>query len=145
LWQHLFWFFGHPEVYIIFLPATGIVSVVVIASAQRLAGYTLIVVAIIVTAFVSFGLWVHHMYATGLPGLSMNFFAAASLMIAVGSGVRVFAWVASLGGQRPVLNTPLLYVLGFLFIFVLGGITGVMVAVVPFDRQVHDTFFIVAH
>jgi cytochrome c oxidase subunit I+III len=145
LWQHLFWFFGHPEVYIIFIPATGIVSMVVSAFARQLAGYGLIAVAIIVTGFVSFGLWVHHMYTAGLPELSMNFFAAASLMIAVASGTQIFAWIASLWGTQPALKAPLLFVLGFIFIFVLGGLTGVMVAIVPFDWQVHDTFFIVAH
>jgi cytochrome c oxidase subunit I+III len=145
LWQHLFWFFGHPEVYIIFIPATGIVSMVIAAFAKRIAGYELIATAIIVTGFVSFGLWVHHMYTTGLPELSMNFFVAASLMIAVASGTQIFAWIASLWGSRPEMKVPLLYVLGFVFIFVLGGMTGVMVAVVPFDLQVHDTFFIVAH
>lgn len=145
LWQHLFWFFGHPEVYIIFLPATGIVSMIVGTFARRIVGYALIVMAIIVTGFVSFGLWVHHMYTTGLPALSMNFFAAASLMIALASGVQIFSWLASLWGTRPELKVPMLWILGFVFIFVLGGMTGVMIAVVPFDWQVHDTFFIVAH
>ncbi|MEX0653694.1 MAG: cytochrome c oxidase subunit I [Phycisphaeraceae bacterium] len=145
LWQHLFWFFGHPEVYIMFLPATGIVSMIVSAFAGRLIGYTLIVVAIVVTGFLSFGLWVHHMYTTGLPELAMHFFAAASLMIATASGVQVFAWIATLWGTAPAMKTPMLYVVGFLFLFVLGGFTGVMVAVVPFDYQVHDTFFLVAH
>ena len=145
LWQHLFWFFGHPEVYIIFIPATGIVSMVVTTFARQLAGYTLIAVAIFVTGFLSFGLWVHHMYATGIPELSLHFFAAASLMIAIASGTQIFAWIASLWGTQPALKTPLLYVLGFIFIFVLGGLTGVMIAIVPFDWQVHDTFFIVAH
>jgi cytochrome c oxidase subunit I+III len=145
LWQHLFWFFGHPEVYIIFLPATGIVSMVVSAFARRVLGYTLIVVAIILTGFLSFGLWVHHMYTTGLPELSMYFFAGASLMIAIASGTQIFAWIGSLWGQRPELRPPLLYVLGFIFIFVLGGLTGVMIAIVPFDWQVHDTYFLVAH
>jgi cytochrome c oxidase subunit I+III len=145
LWQHLFWFFGHPEVYIIFLPATGIVSMVVATFSRRLLGYTYIAVAILVTAFVSFGLWVHHMYATGLPELSLAFFAAAGLMIALASGVQIFAWIASMWGQQPSLRTPMMYVLGFIFNFVLGGMTGVMVAIVPFDWQVHDTYFVVAH
>jgi cytochrome c oxidase subunit I+III len=145
LWQHLFWFFGHPEVYIIFLPATGIVSMVAAAYARRLTGYSLIAVAMVLTGFLSFGLWVHHMYATGLPELSMHFFGAASLMIGLASGVQVFAWIATLWGRRPRLQTPLLYVLGFLVLFVIGGFTGVMVAVVSFDWQVHDTYFIVAH
>lgn len=145
LWQHLFWFFGHPEVYIIFLPATGIVSMVVGTWSRRLVGYHFLAVAIIVTAFVSFGLWAHHMYTTGLPPLSLNFFAAASLLIALASGTQVFAWIATMWGQRPPLTPPLLYVLGFLIIFVMGGMTGVMIAIVPFDWQVHDTYFIVAH
>jgi len=145
LWQHLFWFFGHPEVYIIFLPATGVVSMIVGSFSRRVIGYTWIVVAILLTGFLSFGLWVHHMYTTGLPELSLYFFAGASLMIAIASGVQIFAWMASLWGRRPVLAAPLLFVLGFVFIFVLGGFTGVMVAVVPFDLQVHDTYFLVAH
>jgi cytochrome c oxidase subunit I+III len=146
LWQHLFWFFGHPEVYIMFLPATGIVSMVVVGFARRaIVGYELIGTAIVVTGFVSFGLWVHHMFTAGLPALSMTFFTAASLMIAIASGVQVFAWIATLWGSAPELKPALLFVLGFLFIFVLGGLTGVMVAVVPFDVQVHDTYFIVAH
>ncbi len=146
LWQHLFWFFGHPEVYIMFLPATGVVSMIVPTFARRpLAGYLWVVMAVVVTGFVSFGLWVHHMFAAGLPKLSLLFFSGASLMIALASGAQVFAWIATLWGRRPALKTPLLYVLGFLFLFVAGGVTGVMVAVVPFDLQVHDTFFVVAH
>ena len=146
LWQHLFWFFGHPEVYIMFIPATGIVSMVVCAAARRgIVAYSLIVTAMVVTGFVSFGLWVHHMFTTGLPELAMAFFTAASLMIGIASGIQVFAWIATLWGSQPKRNLPLLYFAGFLFIFVLGGFTGVMVAVVPFNWQVHDTFFIVAH
>jgi cytochrome c oxidase subunit I+III len=146
LWQHLFWFFGHPEVYIAFIPATGVVSMVVCAAARRpIAGYALIVTAMVVTGFVSFGLWMHHMYTTGLPELALGFFTAASLMIGIASGIQVFAWIATLWGTRPKPEPSLLFVIGFLLIFVLGGFTGVMVAVVPFDWQVHDTFFIVAH
>lgn len=146
LWQHLFWFFGHPEVYIAFLPATGVVSMVVVASARRpLLGYPLVVAAILLTGFISFGLWAHHMYTSGLPVLALSFFAAASLMVGIASGIQIFAWIGTLWGTKPALNTPLLYILGFVFIFVLGGFTGVMVAVVPFNWQVHDTFFIVAH
>jgi len=146
LWQHLFWFFGHPEVYIIFLPATGIVSMVVATFARRqIAAYSLVVVAIVLIGFVSFGLWVHHMFATGLPELAMSFFTAASLMIGVASGIQIFSWIATLWGTRPEWKSAFLWILGFIFIFVLGGLTGVMVAVVPFDVQVHDTYFIVAH
>jgi cytochrome c oxidase subunit I+III len=146
LWQHLFWLFGHPEVYIIFLPAAGIVSTIVPTFARRsMDGYTLLVLAVIATGFLSFGLWVHHMFTTGIPLVSLGFFAAASMAVAVPSGIQVFAWIATLWNGRPVPGVPLLFILGFLFIFVLGGLTGVMVAFVPFDWQVHDTHFVVAH
>jgi cytochrome c oxidase subunit I+III len=146
LWQHLFWIFGHPEVYIIFLPAAGIVSSMMPAlSRSRLVGYHLIVLAAIGTAFLSFGLWVHHMYATGIPRIALSFFAGASLAVAIPSGIQVFAWIATLWNGRPQLRTPLLFIIGFIVIFVLGGLTGVMVAMVPFDWQAHDTYFVVAH
>jgi cytochrome c oxidase subunit I+III len=146
LWQHLFWLFGHPEVYIIFLPAAGIVSAIVPTFALRpIAGYSAVVLALVATGFISFGLWVHHMYATGIPHVSLSFFSAASMAVAIPTGIQVFAWIATLWNGRPVVRTPLLFILGFLFIFVLGGLTGVMVALVPFDWQVHDTHFVVAH
>ncbi len=148
LWQHLFWFFGHPEVYIIFLPAAGLVSMIVPTMAQRpLVGYRFIVVALLATGFFSFGLWVHHMFATGIPALSLAFFSAASMAVAVPSGIQVFSWIATLAAakQKIRFTTPALFVLGMLFIFVLGGLTGVMVAMVPFDWQAHDSYFIVAH
>lgn len=146
LWQHLFWFFGHPEVYIIFLPATGIVSMVVAAFARRrVVAYPFVVSAIVLIGFVSFGLWVHHMFTTGLPQLAMGFFVAASLMVGIGSGIQIFSWIGTLWGTRPAWKPAFLWIIGFLVIFVLGGLTGVMVAVVPFDVQVHDTYFIVAH
>ncbi|RVI48654.1 cytochrome c oxidase subunit I [Sinorhizobium medicae] len=148
LWQHLFWFFGHPEVYIIFLPAAGLVSMMVPTMARTpLVGYHLIVVALIGTGFFSFGLWVHHMFTTGIPALSLAFFSAASMAVAVPSGIQVFSWIATIaaGRQRFRITTASLFILGFLFIFTLGGLTGVMVAMVPFDHQVHDTYFVVAH
>jgi len=147
LWQHLFWFFGHPEVYIIFLPAAGMVSMIVPAMARApLVGHSLVVLALVGTAFLSFGLWVHHMYATGIPGLSLAFFASAGFAVSVPSGLQVFAWIATFAsGKRVRIATPTLFVLGFLFIFTLGGLTGVMVSVTPFDWQAHDTYFIVAH
>jgi cytochrome c oxidase subunit I+III len=148
LWQHLFWFFGHPEVYIIFLPAAGLVSMIVPAMARTpLVGYHLIVVALIATGFFSFGLWVHHMFTTGIPALSLSFFSAASMAVAVPAGIQVFAWIATIaaGKERFRITTPSLFVLGFLFIFTVGGLTGIMVAVVPVDFQVHDTYFVVAH
>jgi cytochrome c oxidase subunit I+III len=148
LWQHLFWFFGHPEVYIIFLPAAGLVSMMIPTMAQTpLVGYRLIVVALIATGFFSFGLWVHHMFTTGIPALSLAFFSAASMAVAIPSGIQVFSWIATIaaGRERFRLTVPSLFILGFLFIFVLGGLTGVMVAIVPFDFQAHDSYFIVAH
>ena len=146
LWQHLFWFFGHPEVYIIFLPAAGMVSMIVPAMAGvPLVGYRLIVVALVATGFFSFGLWVHHMFTTGIPGLSLAFFSAASMVVAVPSALQVFSWIATIAKGRLRFTVPSLFVLGFLAIFVIGGLTGVMVAMVPFDWQAHDSYFIVAH
>ncbi len=146
LWQHLFWFFGHPEVYIIFLPGTGMVSMIIATFARRpIVGYLPVVLSLIATGFLSFGLWVHHMFATGIPQMGASFFTASSMLIAVPSGIQIFCWLATLWEGKPVMRTPLLFVLGFVVIFVLGGMTGVMVASVPFDTQVHDTYFVVAH
>ena len=146
LWQHLFWIFGHPEVYIQFLPATGVVSMVLpVMVRRRIAGYTWMVAALVGIGFLSFGLWAHHMFATGLPTLVLAFFAAASMVIAVPAGIQVFSWLATIWHGNVRWNTPFLFVVGFLLIFVVGGITGVMVASVPFDLQVHDSYFVVAH
>ncbi|HEY0376463.1 MAG TPA: cytochrome c oxidase subunit I [Pyrinomonadaceae bacterium] len=146
LWQHLFWFFGHPEVYIIFIPALGYVSSIVQTfSRRKVFGYTALVLSMIATGFIGFGLWVHHMFATGLPQLGSSFFTAASMMIAIPSGTQIFCWIATLWSGRPRFKTPLVFVIGFFFIFVAGGLTGVMQASVPVDLQLHDTFFVVAH
>ena len=146
LWQHLFWLFGHPEVYIIFLPAAGIVSTLVPVYARRpLVGYGWVVLSLITTGFVSFGLWVHHMFTVGIPVMAQAFFSAASMLVAVPTGIQLFAWIATLWAGRPVWSPPMLWLGGFLFIFVIGGLTGVMLAFVPFDWQVHDTQFVVAH
>jgi cytochrome c oxidase subunit 1 len=146
LWQHLFWFFGHPEVYIIFLPAVGMISTIVATFAGRpVFGYLPLVLALVATGILAFGLWVHHMFVTGLPRLGESFFTASSMAIAVPSGIQIFCWLATLWNGRPVFTTPMLFVLAFFFTFVLGGLTGVMVASVPLDTQVHDTYFVVAH
>jgi cytochrome c oxidase subunit I+III len=146
LWQHLFWFFGHPEVYIIFIPALGIVSTLIVAFTGRPPfGYTALVLSMVATGFMAFSLWVHHMFATGLPQLGLSYFTAASMIIAIPSGVQIFCWIASLWRAKPRFEVPLLYVLGFVAIFVVGGLTGVMIASVPIDLQLHDTYFIVAH
>jgi cytochrome c oxidase subunit 1 len=146
LWQHLFWFFGHPEVYIIFLPATGMVSSIIATFARRqVFGYLPLVLSLIAVGFLSFGLWVHHMFTAGIPQLGASFFTASSMLIAIPNGVQIFCWLATLWDGRPVYKTPLLFVLGFFFIFVAGGLTGIMLASVPIDSQVHDTYFVVAH
>jgi cytochrome c oxidase subunit I+III len=146
LWQHIFWVFGHPEVYIMLLPAAGIVSHVVQTMARRpIVGYTLMVLSAVAVGFLSFGLWVHHMFTTGLSLVALGFFTAASLAIAIPNGVQVFGWIATLWSGRPRFRTPLLFVIGFLVIFTAGGLTGVMVAAVPFDWQAHDSYFVVGH
>jgi cytochrome c oxidase subunit I len=146
LWQHLFWFFGHPEVYFIFIPATGMVSAILPTFVGRpMFGHLLVVLALIATGFLSFGLWVHHMFATGLPRLGESFFTASSMAIAIPAGLQIFCWLATLWGGRAQFKTPLLFALGFIVVFVIGGLSGVMVASVPIDTQVHDTYFVVAH
>jgi cytochrome c oxidase subunit I+III len=146
LWQHLFWLFGHPEVYIIFLPAAGVLSTLIPTFSRRpIVGYTWVVLAIAGTAFLSFGLWVHHMFTTGIPLLSLSFFSAASMAVTIPMGIQIFVWIATMWTGQPVLAAPMRFVAGFFFIFVLGGLTGVMVAMVPFDWQVHDSHFVVAH
>lgn len=146
LWQHVFWFFGHPEVYIIFLPAVGMVSTVLPTFVGRpIFGYLPLVMALISTGVLAFGLWVHHMFVVGLPKVGESFFTASSMAIAVPAGVQIFCWLATLWAGRPIFKTPLLFLIGFIVTFVIGGLTGVMVASVPFDSQVHDTYFVVAH
>ncbi len=146
LYQHVFWFFGHPEVYIIFIPATGMVSAILGAHTRRgIFGYPALVLSLVATGFIGFGLWVHHMFATGLPQIGESYFTAASMMIGIAAGVQIFCWLATLWSGRPRLTTAVHFVLGFIFIFVLGGLTGIMLASVPLDLQVHDTFFVVAH
>jgi cytochrome c oxidase subunit I+III len=146
LYQHLFWFWGHPEVYILFVPATGMISQIVPTFSRRpIAGYLWVAGALVTVGFISFGVWVHHMFATGLPPMAMAFFSGASLIITLPSGVQFFAWIATMWKGRVHLTTPMLFAVGFLLIFLLGGITGVMVAVLPFDWQVTDSYFVVAH
>ena len=146
LWQHLFWFFGHPEVYIIFLPAAGMVSMMVPTMARTpLVAHRAIVAALIAVGIISFALWSHHMFTAGLSSNAMLFVSAASFAVAIPSAVQVFSWIATFWKGRVQMQAPTLFLLGFHFIFVLGGLTGVMVAVLPFNWQVHDTYFIVAH
>ena len=146
LWQHLFWLFGHPEVYIIFLPAAGAISTILpVFAGTPLAGYRIIIAALVSTAFLSFGLWVHHMYAVGIPHVALSFFSAASALVAIPTAIQIFAWLATISHGRPRFSVPMLHIIGFFFVFVIGGLTGVMLAMVPFDWQAHDTHFVVAH
>jgi cytochrome c oxidase subunit I+III len=146
LWQHLFWLFGHPEVYIIFLPAAGALSTIIpVLARTTLTGYHLIVASLIAMAFLSFGLWVHHMYTVGIPHVALSFFSAASALVTIPTAIQIFSWLATLAHGRPQLNIPMLHVFGFFFVFIIGGLTGVMLAMVPFDQQAHDTHFVVAH
>ncbi len=146
LFQHLFWFFGHPEVYIIFVPAAGMVGTIVATFSRRpLFGYVALVLSLVSIGFIGFGLWVHHMFATGIPQLGESFFTAASIMIALPSGIQIFCWIATMWGGKVTIKSPMLFVLGFFVIFVIGGLSGVMLASVPLDLQVHDTYFVAAH
>jgi cytochrome c oxidase subunit I+III len=146
LWQHLFWFFGHPEVYVMLLPGLGIVSTIVATfSRRRTVGYLLIALSFTLIGAISLGVWVHHMFATGRATLAMSFFSAATLSIVIPSGIQVFSVLATLRYGRVRLSVPLLFAVGFVFVFVIGGLTGVQVASIPFDWQVHDTYFVVAH
>jgi cytochrome c oxidase subunit I+III len=146
LWQHLFWIFAHPEVYIIILPAFGIATSIIPAfTRRRMVAFPLVALAEILVAFIGFGVWAHHMFATGLSTATAVYFAAASLIIVIPSGIQLFAWIMTIVTGTPVFRTPLLYIVGFIVFFLLGGLSGVMVAAIPFDQQVTDTYFIVAH
>ncbi|WP_410217365.1 cytochrome c oxidase subunit I [Paracoccus sp. (in: a-proteobacteria)] len=146
LWQHLFWLFGHPEVYIIFLPAAGALSTIIpVMSRTTILGYGALVAAVIGLVFLSFGLWVHHMFTVGIPHMALAFFSAASALVAVPTAVQIFAWIGTMWEGRVQFRLPMLYVMGFFATFVMGGLTGVMLAMVPFNWQAHDTHFVVAH
>jgi cytochrome c oxidase subunit I+III len=146
LWQHLFWFFGHPEVYIIVIPALGMLSSMIETfTRRRIFGYPAMVLSLITTAFLGFGLWVHHMFATPLPELGQSLFTAASAAIALPTGVQIFCWIATIWSGRPRYTTSFMFVIGFFVLFIIGGLSGVMIASIPFDLQAHDTFFVVAH
>ncbi len=146
LWQHLFWFFGHPDVYIIFLPAAGMVSEIISTFSQRsVVGYAFLVLSAMATAVLSFGVWAHHMFATGIPPITASFYSAATLTITIPAGIQIFAWIATIWLGKPVWRTAFLFILGFLFTFVIGGLSGVMFGVVPFDQQITDSYFVVAH
>jgi cytochrome c oxidase subunit I len=151
LWQHLFWVFGHPWVYVVILPATGMASMIIPTFCRRpIVGHTYVALATVSTGIFGFGVWAHHMFSTGIPPLSTTFFSAASMGVSIPSGVQIFAWLATIWAarrhvRRHVLATPMLFMLGFICLFVIGGVSGVMTGAVPFDWQVTDTYFVVAH
>jgi len=146
LWQHLFWMFGHPWVYAIVLPAMGMVSDGLPVFCRRpLVGYTPVALGTVATMVLGFGVWVHHMFATGLPGLGLAFFSGASILIAVPSALAVFAWLATIWFGRPVFTTAFLFFASMILLFVIGGVSGFMTASVPVDWQLTDTYFVVAH
>jgi cytochrome c oxidase subunit 1/cytochrome c oxidase subunit I+III len=146
LWQHLFWIFGHPEVYILIVPAFGIATSIIPAFTQRrLTAFPLVAIAELLVVFIGFGVWAHHMFATGMPTISMVFFAAATAMVVIPSTIQVFAWCMSMITGSARFRTPLLFIAGFIFMFVTGGLTGIMFLAIPFDQQVTDTYFIIAH
>ncbi len=146
LYQHVFWFFGHPEVYIMILPAMGVISEVIPVFARKpIFGYTAIVFATVGIGFYSMLVWAHHMFTVGLPGYLLGFFMISSMIIAVPTGVKIFNWVATVWRGNIFFDTPMLYALGFIAVFTIGGLSGVFVAAYPFDWQVHDSYFVVAH
>jgi len=146
LYQHIFWFFGHPEVYIIALPAFGVVSQVIPAFSRKpLFGYASMVYAVSAIAILSFIVWAHHMYTVGMPVTGQLFFMYATMLIAIPTGVKVFNWVATMWKGSLTFETPMLFALGFLFMFTLGGFTGLVLSLAPVDIQVHDTYYVVAH
>jgi cytochrome c oxidase subunit I len=146
LWQHLFWFFGHPEVYIMILPAFGIISEVLPVFARKpIFGYKAIAAATAVIAFLSLIVWAHHMFTTPSPAVVLVFFMLSSFLIGIPTGIKMFNWVATLWRGSIEMKTPLLFAAGFLSVFLMGGITGVVLATFPVDWQLHDTYFVVAH
>jgi cytochrome c oxidase subunit I+III len=146
LWQHLFWMWGHPWVYAIVLPAISMVSEALPICCRRpLVGYAAVALATVVTMVLGFGVWLHHMFATGLPVISLSFFSAVSIIIAIPSAVSLFAWLATIWTGRPVFTTTFLFFAGFIIVFVIGGVSGFMTGAVPADWQLTDTYFVVAH
>jgi cytochrome c oxidase subunit 1/cytochrome c oxidase subunit I+III len=146
LWQNLFWIFGHPEVYIIILPAFGIAtSIIPTFVRRRMVAFPLVALAEILVAFIGFGVWAHHMFAVGLSQVTNIYFAAASLIIVIPSGIQLFAWITTIVTGTPRFKTPLLWIIGFIVLFILGGLSGITFAAIPFDQQLTDTYYVVAH
>jgi cytochrome c oxidase subunit I len=146
LWQHIFWIFGHPEVYILIFPAFAILSEVIpVFSRKPLFGRAAMVGAVIAIGFISLGVWAHHMFAVGMTSWANTFFAASTMLVGVPTGIKIFNWTATMYGGKLRLDTPLLFCCAFLLQFLVAGLTGVMLGVAPFDWQLHDSYFVVAH
>jgi len=146
LWQHLFWFFGHPEVYILVLPAFGMISEVLPVFCRKvLFGYEFMAAATAAIVFISLGVWAHHMFAVGMSRTLDLFFVIATMLVSVPTGIKLFNWLATLYGGRIIYKTPMLFTLGFLSMFVIGGLTGIVLACAPIDFQITDTYFVVGH
>jgi cytochrome c oxidase subunit I len=146
LWQQLFWFFGHPWVYVIFLPATGMLSLIVpVFSRRSIVGYPFVAIATVLTGVVGFGVWLHHMFTVGMSDIAMSFFSAGSMTIAIFTTIQVFAWLATIWRGRPVATTAMYYAVGSIVLLVVGGLSGVFTGIIPVDWQVHNTYYVVAH
>jgi cytochrome c oxidase subunit I+III len=146
LWQHLFWFFGHPEVYIIVLPAFGIATSIIPTFARhKMVAFPLVAMAELLVAFIGFGVWAHHMFTTGISSTTLVLFGAASMMVVIPSTIQVYAWLMTVNLGTPIFSAPLLFIGGFITFFVLGGLSGIMFAAIPIDQATHDTYFVVAH
>lgn len=146
LWQHFFWIFGHPEVYILIFPAFGTVSEVVpVFSRKPIFGRQAMVAAVVAIGFISTGVWAHHMFAVGMTSISNAFFAASTMLVAIPTGIKIFNWIATMYGGSVRLEVPMLFCCAFIFEFLIAGLTGVMLAVAPFDWQLHDSYFVIGH
>ncbi len=146
MWQQLFWFFGHPWVYVIFIPAMGILSMIFpVFSRRPIVGYPYLALSTVLTGLVGFGVWMHHMFSVGMSDMAMSFFSAGSMLVSIFTPIQIFGWLATMWRGRVVLKTPMYFALGSVAVLVIGGLNGTYTGVIPVDWQVHNTYFILAH